>query len=555
MLLIESIENTSKMTYLHYWYDDYESSPWKEMDFNAKKKQIVTEQLARFSEIKKKSFSSKDISKEDYEKTLEIFLGKNTQQERKQIFEGRLGMSAKDFLIDVKNSGFNVRTGSYQAFNNALKAGEVDLSSIAETTQTYINKLNENLDTTFNKLFTGNTWKKYKEDVISSYLKSKGEETPTSETGLELLEEFKSEAGRRQFIKLSDTLLTDKNGNAYDSVIQGSLKQLAGIAAGLELAGGSAAYTGDSSYFKEMARIVPGLMTNVAGSGLEVVVADAEENICDGVITSQLEKLGFKVQSIGNGVITCGTSVIQDPAITQDSKGKDKSLHRSTADVRVSYEVSNGQGKMTIDYGINVKNYQTIRTNADGIKYVDLKIKDGISFMDALQYGELGFRGSGFYTYLYNLAGGHPETRKNKNGTTGPELTQRWKELVELATLNGLLAGLVGSGTDYDRNLILMINGTPYTMDEVLNKVLNDKDETNAHFVGKARYRGPLMDLNYWRSDTTGNDGKGSKGRQTHNTKKYDTAVAKHRSQQAIQDIHRSLEETKLKIYLKFFLS
>lgn len=557
MLLSESLESTANRTYLHYWYDDYESSQWRSYDFNAKKREIITEQLARFQTVKQEAFStSGNVSKKDYEKTLEIFLGKNTQEERQKIFSGKLGRkSASDFLHDVKLSGFeDIGTGSYGAFSKGLKKGTVDLSNITSTTQTFLDRLNKNLDEVFNQLFTGNTWQKYKNDVVQSYVKSKGKTTPTSETGLQILKDFEEEASSKQFVKIVDTTLTDSKGKAYDSAIQSSLKKLAGIAAGMELAQGTSAYQGDSSYFTQVSNLVAGLMTNVAGSGLEVIVKDAEENVCDGVVASELEKLGFEIHSVGNGVINCGTSIIKDPTISQDAQEKTKSAHKSTADVRVSYEVSNGQGYISIDYGINVKNYQVTEL-ASGVKRVDIKLKDGITFMDALEGGSLGFRGSGFYTYLYNLAGGHPETRKNRSGTTGPQLTAKWLELVNLVTVNGLFMALVGANTKYDRSLILMVNGIPYTMDEVLNKALNEADRTKTNFSGKVRYRGLLEQMNYWRSNTTGEGGKGSRGRATHNSKYYDTEKAKFRSQQAIMDIHSSLQEAKLKIYLNFYFS
>lgn len=548
----------SNKIYLHYWYDDYKGKSLQlagdtTQRFTSEKNRIKEEQLKSFRDLKMSALSyTGDKSKIDFEEMAEIFFGKEAMNKRYQIFNARLeGISVANFLKSIKSSGFNeVGNGSMQSFITNVKKGNVDLSDITNTTQRFLDALNNNLSETFNKLFKGDTWEEYKKDVVKEYIATKGLSNASSGSiGMQILEDFKQD-NRDVFVELPD-IHTKMN---YDKVIQSSLKQLAMIETGLSLGSTTGQYKGDSSYFREVSRLVSGLLTNVAGSGFEYMQSQIEtEALLDGVVLKQLKIKGFDATTAKANSVACGTATIPDPKVDKAIANGKRTEHRSTADTQATFSISDGDGILTVTYGGNIKNYQGVNTKTKG-RHLNLKIKDRIPFLDALEYGTLGFAGSGFYTYLLNVAGGHPENRKSKSGTSGPELTQAWKEIVDLATINGMFHALAGTGSKGDSCVIVIINGIPYTVGEVIEKMFNEKDPTSANFSSKVRYRNNFMALNYWRTE----ENHEKKGRAKHMNKNSEndrrsTEAAKARSLAATRDIYQALAESKITIYLNFF--
>lgn len=540
--------------YLHYWYDDYKGT-WTAVDFNQKKQQILLEQKSKFYKNKQDVVTGDDPNKKDYERTLEIFLGDKAQAERERLFSQALGgKSVGAFLHDVKQSGLVAgSTNSYSSLSTGLRNGTIDLSDIVNTTQKFLTQLNKNLDETFNRLFKGANWESYKKNVVEKYIETKSlEKSTSSEIGIKILEDFKRR-NEKKFIKMD----VEKNPS-FTAGIDSSLQQIALIAAGLGSAKDTSAFKSDSSYFSAVGSLMAGLMTEVANEGLELIATDVENKVANGIIAEELKKIN--ISPVIGGAFSCGVEYVKDPKIEEDSKDANRNLSKSTSDTRAVYVVRNGNGYFTLDYGINVKNYQ-VKGKSPEFRHVKLKMKDSISFMKALENGSLGEKGTGFYSYLFNLAGGHPEKRKNKVGTSGPELTERWKELVKLVSLNGLLMAITGLGSGEDNSMILTVNGYPFKIDEVLNKVLLDTDKTDVLVKSKIRNRGPLMEMNKWRRyDDPTKVGRAKHFDPIHSktdrmNQESASIAAQTRSSEAITSIYDALQSAKITIDLNFYFS
>lgn len=524
--------------YLHYYFYNYEGKDdYDVSDFDQQKKKVIlAEQLAAFQKNKQQLTKNAELA--DMGDVLNFLTGEDGDQKRKQVLDQTAGTGADqniDFIL-----WDNLTIGQIGGKNGLKYIGD-KAEEIAAHIQEFQKKLEDFCQEAYVTFMKGNTWESYKKTVIQQYQISKG---IVGDKANGVVDKNLAKSIIADFLKHDGLItLSDISGNPMETALA-KLVALAQALPEYDITGKEKYSTSRNSKMqsvndiaqclKVLAGKVSGLWSNVKGTGAELAIATAEEEL--------IKMLGDKLQDIekdfsGGTSYVSGKSWLQvinqldDSQLKELTDNTNKALeqkHVAKGDVSIKL-TKNG---VAIQYGISVKNYKATDVNA---KHINLDISNGNDFISLYRDS---FPGDSDLLFLYHVAGAHPGITPGTRQSgiiypTTKDLEAKWDSLKQQVVYSNFLTFL--TGLPHENVIYMIVNKQLYDIEDVVKSAVNNPDILMGSM--NTPKRATLMDYNKWEKDKPNTDEE-----------------PESRSSLAMKKMHNSLSQAKMNIHLNLLL-
>lgn len=449
--------------YLHYYFDDANLPLFSYKD-DILNKDLQT-QINEFEQRKKRVYNQSS-NLEEAEQILDI-LTSDKNGIKKEIFESQITEFGSNSGID-NLSYTSLNQMDIEQLTNLL---DKRANELVNTISIFKEKLEEYLETVYRTLGEGQNFSQYQDELIKRYIAKK--EIPRSDAGQAIIKDFLIHEG------LKNVHFTESSG-AFETALQ-NLTMLAYALPELENFSTSrktAQYsTGRSNGVKtirgnllpQLFKIINGKIgggfRNLTGSGAELAWKKAE-------ITG-IQELASEIKQVND-------KINAEKDVTVKETGS-KSITRMASSGEYVKRVSKGDVEVIIDsngikiaYGISVKNY---------------KVPKGKTFPSHITIGTY----NNFYDLATNKGGMlpynllHYAAARPKKGQKA-SLETSWNEVKRMVATRNFLDIVAGQGlkAGSDNVLVLVINGSSFTIDEILKAAIKNQDGLAALSIGNS---------------------------------------------------------------------
>lgn len=471
----------NKYEYLHYWFCD--SNVEVEGIFSRGKQEAIADDLRNDMIRRKEKMVAKGDNIEEGKALIDLLTNRGSIDRRKEIFDNGDSESDIDFsgIKGPYYSGLTDKNGKELTYGQLAKKSGAEIqdliNNLTDGISVFVNKLKEWIELAYNSVCKGSSFEQYKEWVIRDYIVSRKIHDGIDQDiislflakdGLAKLELTSSATGNKASYGPFDTALRNllivaneiptaiNSGSSYDAY---STRRLIG--------------KGISGYnlLPIISGKISGMFSNVKGTGAELAVKITEEKVIEEV--AKENELALQTKVIGMGPTTVIRNKYLDPGLEGAIKQGAEYNGSSKEDVHVT--VNNG--KVTIDYGISVKNY-TFPASDNAMGQVSL-VSDTPLIMAARRIGISDFN-------LMHLAAAHGNddekadeeakgilsNKKNAKNITVAALNQGWKDILSniiYSNFLNIIAGEALSESSNDNVWLLVVNGKAFTIEEILN--------------------------------------------------------------------------------------
>jgi hypothetical protein len=513
--------------YVHYYFADYKkkhSSLISEWDDN-----ISDTKQSLFTEYVKNKRENFTVSSSILEQTDDVinlmdgltsfFADVNNDAEIVQAFNEAIEDTQEKFTIsdydNNKNSFYSILQTKIDKLSSAVNKFNIDTQTVDDTLKKFVND-NQTIDAFKRIIFTelsnsgiGNIFDKDNNIVLNSETKQKIMSILVDTDGFKsinlptLSEASKTISTNFARILVLDELLKDGNWTFLNQeyyVTHGrDTKNSDGTRNGRNASG--------REFLKALLAKINGWKSNIAGGSGEIAALASMQmalqqqdailkNINELNKNNSTSKDNFSmIINTNNNGESGGCKFLIEGRVTGEDTNKDTSgkSHVSKGDNNIKiYQISDGEMKLVVDFGVNVKNYSSKSNN--GAMPKSIRIVSGMNFIEA--YEKLQKPKS----LLYNVMAGHPN-KKIKDD----DISVLWKNLKDGISIVNFITALAGIETEdgSGRVVYASINGHVYTIEKIIDMVSNIFDSRQGKpmgFFGQTNItRKAIVEQNEWK--------------------------------------------------------
>lgn len=523
------------ISYLHYHFANNKSS-FGSADYNVEKQKEILRQQKQAWNDRNKSMLASTKGTTELGNVISFLAGKDSSQLRKQVYDAERGnIQIPSFNVD----GISIGTLGYRKNGAFGKTGFAKAQELVNHFDLFKTGLDNALCQSYQVI--KEELDSIKGEIVNDYLKSKRLAEKPPDFNQQVIKEFLKHDGLKSF---------RKKGDSPSQTAKRKLALLASVLPEFDMGSAtSLKYSTKSSKKGDMEDIhseaefiailagkCSGMWNSVISGVGEVGALHAEKIVAKKVA----EELGVFVSGERTGTRQISGESFSVTKKTQTNSALENWIQENKK-AQTNKVVSKGDATIVLTendveahYGLTVKELSGLSPNIDGSVTASVKLVDSTNFLEA---ANRAFSGNGI-AYMYNLAGGHGDSKQYTNA----ELDSMWEQLKQTVVVSNTLHALAGLPSE---NVIYMVvNGQAFSIGDVIQQII-DRSQDNYSPIGasfKMVKRATMMNKNRW--ITIGNSRK---------TQNKD--AANQRSQIAIDEISQYLLSAKMTIHLNFLLS